>query len=171
MTTDLHIVRVASAQDIEAVRALFLEYAESLGFSLCFQGFDRELEDLPGKYALPEGCLWLAKAAVVPVGVIGLRPLEDGYCEMKRLYLRPEARGLGLGRRLIEATLEHARRVGYQAMRLDTLKSMSAARALYSEYGFIQIPAYYHNPLPEVVYYEHSLRQVQYGACTSPIST
>ena len=171
MKTDVHITRAVSDQDIEAVRALFLEYAESLGFSLCFQGFDQELASLPGKYALPAGCLWLAKASAKPLGVVGLRPLADGYCEMKRLYLRPEARGLGLGRQLVEATLEHARRIGYQAMRLDTIKSMSVARALYQEYGFTEIPAYYHNPLSAVVYYELALKQPQYGACTSPIST
>ena len=147
--------------DIEAVRALFLEYAESLGFSLCFQGFDQELAALPGCYAPPAGRLLLALVDGQPVGCVGLRGLdEEGVCEMKRLYVRPIARGLGLGWDLASTAVDAAREIGYRTMRLDTLSSMVSADAVYRGLGFIPIEAYYHNPHPEVRYFELDLESL-----------
>ena len=158
MQSDVVIMQAAIPDDLATVRELFLEYAESLEFSLCFQGFDQELQNLPGCYARPDGCLLLAKTESETLGVVGMRPLGQGYCEMKRLYLRPQARGLGIGRCLIEAVLSVACERGYRAMRLDTLKSMETARTLYQAYGFEEIAAYYENPLPEATYYERPLQ-------------
>ncbi len=153
---DCKIAPAASAADVEAVRALFLEYAQSLGFSLCFQGFDRELATLPGSYAPPRGRLLIARDADV-AGCVGLRPLDGGRCEMKRLYVRPACRGHGLGRRLAAAAIAEARAIGYPLMVLDTLESMAAARRLYAGFGFRKIPAYYDNPLDGVIYAELDL--------------
>jgi ribosomal protein S18 acetylase RimI-like enzyme len=151
------IASATDPADIEAVRALFLEYAQSLGFSLCFQGFDRELTTLPGSYAPPRGRLLLARVGGDVAGCVGLRPLEGERCEMKRLYVRPACRGLGLGRRLAETAIAEARAIGYPVMVLDTIESMVAARRLYAGFGFREIPAYYHNPLDGVIYAELDL--------------
>lgn len=131
--------------DIETVRGLFLEYAQSLDFSLCFQGFDRELAALPGDYAPPRGCLLLAKAGNDPAGCVGIRPLDAMRCEMKRLYVRPAFRGTGLGRVLAEAAVAAARKSGYREVLLDTLPQMRAARALYASLGFAPCKPYYDN--------------------------
>jgi putative acetyltransferase len=138
-------LRQALPSDMPIVRQLFLEYAESLGLSLCFQGFDQELANLPGKYAPPTGAVLLVFQEDVPVGVVGLRPLEEGICELKRLYVKPAQRGQHLGRILAEAALVHAQQAGYRLMRLDTLSSMQEARQLYESLGFSVIPAYYDN--------------------------
>ena len=152
------IVPALSEPEVSICRDLFLEYAEWLGFDLCFQGFDRELADLPVKYAEPEGRLYLAYLHGEPVGCVGMRPLEDNICEMKRLYLRSEARGSGLGRMLIERLISDAREIGYMAMRLDTYPpKMAAAVKLYYEYGFREIEPYYENPHSGVLYMELSL--------------
>lgn len=144
----------AGPADIETVRTLFVEYGESLNFSLCFQGFDEELETLPGQYAPPGGRLLLAEVASKTAGVVGLRPRErDGLCEMKRLYLRPTFRGLGLGRRLAETVIAAAREAAYSRMVLDTVETMAEAGALYRDLGFVEIPPYYDNPTPGVRYY------------------
>ncbi|MBX3287770.1 MAG: GNAT family N-acetyltransferase [Acidobacteria bacterium] len=157
-TTDVSIRQALTADDIVVAASLFREYAEWLGFDLCFQGFDRELAELPGKYAEPEGRLYLAYLDGEPVGCVGLRPLEDNICEMKRLYLRSEARGSGLGRKLIERLISDAREIGYMAMRLDTYPpKMAAAVKLYYEYGFREIEPYYENPHSGVLYMELSL--------------
>ncbi len=122
--------------DLAHICALFLEYAESLGFSLCFQGFDDELATLPGRYAPPGGRLLLARVDGAVAGCVGLRPDRDGGCEMKRLYVRPAFRGHGLGRRLARAVLAAGAVQGYRAMRLDTVPAMTAAIALYRALGF-----------------------------------
>ena len=148
-------VRIAPAQgaaDIAVVRDLFREYAGGLGVSLCFQGFDEELETLPGAYAPPRGILLLARCSGSIAGCVGLRPLDDERGEMKRLYLRPRFRGSGLGRRLAEAVIAAARATGYRSLVLDSLATMQEARALYDSLGFRPIPAYYDNPLPGVLY-------------------
>lgn len=139
------IIRQAGPDEMNVVRELFHEYASSLGFSLCFQGFDQELATLPGKYAPPEGSLMLAFDHGEGVGVVGLRPLENSVCEMKRLYVKPSQRGKGLGRKLAERVVQEARARGYQRMRLDTLPNMEEARKLYAAMGFVMIPAYYDN--------------------------
>jgi len=130
--------------DVEAARALFREYAGTLDFSLDFQGFEAELAALPGAYAPPRGALLLAERAGAVVGAVGLRDLGDGTCEMKRLYLRPDARRGGLGRRLAEAVVAEGGRLGYRAMRLDTLpRLMGPAVALYRSLGFRETAPYY----------------------------
>ena len=126
------ITPVQSGADLAAAAQLFRDYAASLNFSLCFQDFDRELAELPGAYAPPRGTILLARAETVPVGVVALRPLAPDICEMKRLYLAPESRGGGLGRRLVLGIIEAGRQRGYRAMRLDTVQSsMAAAIGLY----------------------------------------
>jgi GNAT superfamily N-acetyltransferase len=139
-----------SSDDVEAVRRLFVEYQESLGVDLCFQGFDRELAELPGDYAPPEGSLLVARAEDGIVACVALRRLDPQTCEMKRLYVRPRQRGLGLGRALAEAVIAEARRIGYVRMRLDTLPSMNEAAALYEHLGFRDIEPYTANPVPGV---------------------
>jgi ribosomal protein S18 acetylase RimI-like enzyme len=143
------------AAEMAVVRELFLEYAGWLDFDLCFQDFDQELATLPGAYAPPEGGLWLARVGGAPAGVVGLRPLDEGVCELKRLWVRPAFRGHGLGRRLTETAVAAARAAGYRAMRLDTIGSqMQAAGALYRALGFRETAPYYDNPHPEVLYLE-----------------
>ena len=145
--------------DLTTVRVLFREYAQSLGFALDFQGFESELATLPGEYAEPRGTILLALSpAGEPWGVVALRPLEDdGACEMKRMYVRPEARGRGLGRVLGEAIVVEARSRGYRAMRLDTIDTMTSAIALYRSLGFREIAAYRFNPMPGALFFEASL--------------
>jgi ribosomal protein S18 acetylase RimI-like enzyme len=147
-------VRPAAVPDeMGLVRALFLEYGRSLSFDLCFQGFEQELADLPGCYAAPRGQILLAPGA----GVVALRPLSGDICEMKRLYVRPQARGLGLGARLAHLIIAAGQERGYRAMRLDTHESMTAAIALYRELGFREIAPYYDNPVAGIRYYELTL--------------
>lgn len=140
-----------SAEQLESVRALFREYQRSLTIDLSFQGFEEELATLPGEYAEPAGLLVLASVDGVAAGCCGFRPfLHSDHlnaCEMKRLFVRPAFRRFGLGRRLIEAIMIGARVAGYTSMLLDTLSDMETARALYQEVGFVEIPAYYHNPI------------------------
>lgn len=157
-TPTITIAPAESADDLAAAGRLFLAYAQSLDFSLCFQGFDEELAGLPGKYA-PEqrGALLLAKLDGRAVGVVGLRDLGDGVAEMKRLYIEPAGRGHNLGRALTDAVLAEARRFGYRALRLDTFPSMVAANRIYDALGFRDIPPYYDNPLPGARYRELKL--------------
>jgi GNAT superfamily N-acetyltransferase len=145
------------AADMAAVAALFRAYADWLGIDLTFQDFETELATLPGDYAPPAGRLLLAEVDGRPVGCVGLRPLESGIGEVKRLYLRPAFQGRGLGRRLAEAVVAEARSIGYRALRLDTLARLTAANALYASLGFRPIPPYYHNPNAGVLYYELDL--------------
>ena len=151
---DIRIATPSTAAETEAVKALFLEYAQSLGFSLCFQGFDEEMATFPAKYAPPRGGLLLASVDGEPAGAVGVWAQAPGGCEMKRLYVRPQYRGLDLGRRLAEAIVGAGRSLGYRAMRLDTLRSMEAARALYASMGFVEVEPYYDNPLADAVYME-----------------
>ena len=150
-----------SQNDYDSARLLFLEYAETLGFSLCFQGFDEELEKLPGKYSLPNGCLLLAWDELNCVGCVGLRPLSDTVCEMKRLYIKPAYRGTGLGRLLAEKILKFAIKSNYTKIMLDTLSSMESAQGLYRSLGFAEIAPYYHNPHPKVVFFEKILNDAK----------
>lgn len=151
-------LRAATAADLDDVRALFREYERWLDFSLCFQGFEAELASLPGRYAPPSGRLWLAEVDGVLAGGIGLREIAPGVCEMKRLFVRDAARGRGVGRALAERVIADAREIGYACMRLDTIRDrMRAANALYESLGFVDIPAYYANPLEGVRYMELDL--------------
>ncbi|HAP34689.1 MAG TPA: GNAT family N-acetyltransferase [Bacteroidetes bacterium] len=148
----------ATTEQIETIRSLFIEYQQWLNFSLCFQGFDQELATLPGKYSLPNGRLYIAECDGAIAGCIALRPMEeDGLCEMKRLFVRKEFRGQKIGRILTEKIIADAKEIGYHTMRLDTLQRMGTARTLYAKLGFNIIPAYYNNPLDEVVYMELKL--------------
>lgn len=152
------IFQAQSPEEISQARELFLEYAKSLDFSLCFQSFDKELSGLPGDYAPPDGRLLLASDDGVLAGCGALHKLEPGICEMKRLYLRPVARGKGLGRGLAERLISDAREIGYQRMRLDTIgSSMKDAVALYRRLGFKEIPPYRPNPIPGALYMELAL--------------
>ena len=142
--------RIALSEDVELVRTLFREYADSLGVDLSFQGFDEELSALPSGYDV----VLVASVDGEPAGCVGVRPLDGGVCEMKRLYVRPAARGSGLGRALAVAAIEHARLLGYERMRLDTLPTMAAARSLYRELGFVEIEPYRHNPIAGTAFME-----------------
>jgi ribosomal protein S18 acetylase RimI-like enzyme len=153
----VEIVEARSASELEAVRALFREYEQAIGVSLCFQGFEEELAGLPEPYVPPRGRLLLAMAGDQPLGCVALRPLEGEVAELKRLYVRPVARGQGLGRQLASSAVEVAREVGYRCVRLDTLASMTEAIALYRSLGFVEIPPYTPNPLPSPVFLELAL--------------
>lgn len=150
----MELQHVSTDEQIQQVRELFGEYAASLGFDLGFQNFAAELENLPGAYAAPTGCLLLAIHEGQPVGCVGLRPLGTGICEMKRLYVRPQFRGLGAGQALARAIVQQARTLGYKRMRLDTLVSLDKAQALYENLGFVDIAPYGTNPLEGVRYME-----------------
>jgi ribosomal protein S18 acetylase RimI-like enzyme len=144
--------------DAETVDRLFREYAGSLGFDLCFQGFDRELATLPGRYVPPSGALLLASLDGQPVGCVAMRALEPGVCEMKRLYVRPEARGSGAGTRLTDAIIAAARSAGHSRMRLDTIAPMMGrAVELYQRRGFVEIAPYAENPIEGALYLELAL--------------
>ena len=147
--------QIAVADDVELVRTLFREYADSLGVDLSFQGFEEELAALPGCYDV----LFVAGSD----GCVGVRPFADGVCEMKRLYVRPSARGSGLGKALAVAAIERARTLGYRSMRLDTMPAMGAAQALYESLGFVEIPPYRHNPVAGSRFMELDLRSPRAG--------
>lgn len=155
----MEAIKLAASEDeIETVRGLFREYENWLGLDLCFQGFEEELKNLPGKYAAPEGRLYLALVDGQPAGCIAMRMLEDGVCEMKRLFLRETARGRGLGRALIERVIEDARLQGYRKMRLDTYPpKMGKAVWLYESHGFRVIEPYYDNPHGDTLFMELDL--------------
>ncbi|MDO9112449.1 MAG: GNAT family N-acetyltransferase [Polaromonas sp.] len=147
----IEFITPATPEQLAATRLIFQEYANQLGVDLCFQNFDAELAGLPGDYAAPQGCLLLALLDGEITGCCAMRPLETvdypNACEMKRLYVRPGFRRFGLGRQLVEAVLDAARIAGYHSLLLDTLNDMEAARALYEDLSFKDIPPYYHNPI------------------------
>jgi ribosomal protein S18 acetylase RimI-like enzyme len=151
-------LQVESSGQTAQVRELFLEYARSLSFSLCFQSFDNELAKLPGDYAPPEGRLLLASYENQAAGCVALHKLDAEICEMKRLYVRPQFRGKGLGRALAERVITEARQIGYQSLRLDTVEPMMrAAVAMYRKLGFREIPPYRQNPVDGALYMELQL--------------
>jgi GNAT superfamily N-acetyltransferase len=154
------LVKARHSREIAAASVLFREYADWLGIDLGFQDFESELKTLPGKYAPPEGELMLACShAGDALGCVGVRPLDGiTICEMKRLYVRRSARGTGVGRALVEAIIEAAEALGYAEMKLDTLPWMDSAMALYQQFGFREIAAYYDNPVPGVRYLGKRLR-------------
>ena len=149
-TPETALLTPTTTVELAAVREIFLEYAQTLRVDLDFQGFDAELSSLPGDYAPPRGALLLACVADQVAGCCALRPMDSSdypnAAEMKRLFVRKAFRGFGLGRQLAEAILDEARRAGYSCVLLDTLDDMEAARALYEDLGFEEIPPYYHNP-------------------------
>lgn len=155
------LVTPNSAAELAAVRDIFCEYAASLGIDLSFQNFDAELDSLPGEYTDPRGALLIAKVRDQVVGCCALRPMDavdyPNACEMKRLYVRPPYRSLGLGRQLAEAIMDAARMAGYDYVLLDTLDDMEAARTLYQDLGFEEIPPYYHNPMAGAHYLKAGL--------------
>jgi len=154
----LSIVQAQNPGQISEVHALFLEYANSLGFSLCFQNFDQELANLPGDYAPPCGRLMLAQLDGQAAGCVALHKLDGEICEMKRLYVRPKFRGQGAGQALINAVLSEARTIGYRRMRLDTVEPvMKDAVRMYRAMGFREIAPYRPNPMPGTLYMELSL--------------
>jgi GNAT superfamily N-acetyltransferase len=155
----IRIIAATLPQDYAAALDLFRAYADWLGEDLEFQNFSRELAELPGEYSPPRGAILLAREASQFRGCVALRPLDATTCEMKRLYVVPEAKGRGVGRLLAEAVIRKAVYLGYARMRLDTLRSMTRARALYATLGFEAIPPYRHNPLPGPEYYELDLRR------------
>ena len=150
----LEIIQSESPEQIADARALFEEYAASLGFDLGFQDFAAELASLPGAYAPPRGRLLLALHDGRTAGCVALREMEIGVCEMKRLYVRPAFQGLRVGRTLVEAVIAEAREIGYSRMRLDTVPSMERARGLYRALGFREIPPYRFNPIPGTAFLE-----------------
>ncbi len=154
----LHALHAESPEQIASVRELFLEYAQSLGFSLCFQSFDQELAGLPGDYAPPEGRLLLATYDSQPAGCVALHKLDSRSCEMKHLYVRPQFRGKGLGKALTERIINEARLIGYKQLRLDTVEPvMRTAVAMYRTLGFREIAPYRPNPIDGALYMELQL--------------
>jgi putative acetyltransferase len=155
----LNIFQAEKPEDVSMARELMLEYAESLGFNLCFQGFEEEMQSLPGKYAPPSGRLLLALWDERPAGVIALRALEEpGLCEMKRLYVRQGFRGHGIGCILAERVISEAREIRYSRMRLDTVQGkMDRAIAMYRELGFKETVAYYNSPVSQTLFMELDL--------------
>lgn len=160
-TTDgFTIAPVETPADLRAVSALFAAYAAALPIDLGYQDFSTELASLPGKYAPPTGALLLARdAAGIPIGCVAMRPLAPAICEMKRLYVSQEGRGLGLGLALAEAIIAAAGRAGYREMRLDTLPSMTEAISLYRRLGFMPIAPYYATPIAGTLFFARSLAE------------
>ena len=155
----MHVIEAESSEMIEATKALFREYASTLDFDLSFQHFDDEMRIFPVQYSPPNGCLLIAYEDERLAGCVGLRKLDEGVCEMKRLYVRPQFRGRGVGRALVVKVIDRGRRLGYSRMRLDTVPSMHEAIGLYRSFGFKQILPYRDNPVPGALYFELQLRE------------
>ena len=162
-TADIQFIVPTTPEEIDVTRRIFEEYAAQLDVDLCFQNFDTELADLPGEYVAPQGILLLVTADNAIAGCCAMRPLHgvdySDACEMKRLYVRPAFRRLGLGRELAEAVVDAARVAGYHHLLLDTLSDMESARALYADLGFEAIPPYYHNPIAGAHYLKLNLQR------------
>jgi len=164
-TARVKLCIASSLSELEQIRALLRRYAQWLddndphGVDLCFQGFEQELAELPGKYAPPQGRLLLARCGEEEAGCVAVRPFEfdPSICEMKRLYVRPEFMGRGIGKCLVEAIIQAGKELKYRAMRLDTLPYMKAAIALYQAHGFKPIPRYYDTPLKDTIFLELEL--------------
>ncbi len=160
-TPTIQIIQPSTHAELEAAAQIIQEYADSLDVDLTFQAFSSELASLPGHYAGPRGALLLALVDDAVAGCCAMRPMDEAdyanACEMKRLYVRKAFRGFGLGRQLAETTMDAARRAGYTHILLDTLDDMEAARALYDELGFEEIPPYYHNPIAGAHYLKAEL--------------
>ncbi|MGN6790674.1 MAG: GNAT family N-acetyltransferase [Rhodanobacteraceae bacterium] len=152
-SSDVALLQADAPQHVEIVRALFREYAEAIGTDLEYQGFSAELAALPDPYVPPRGALLIARVGGAVAGCVGLRPIDEGMGEMKRLYVRPAWRKSGLGRHLVQAVIDAARRAAYRELRLDTLPSMAAAQALYCRLGFAEIPPYNDAHLPGTRFY------------------
>jgi len=153
----MKIIEATSPGQFNFAAALFREYHQFLDVDLCFQGFEEELSNLPGKYAEPDGAILLAEQQNEIIGCVALRPIDEAICEMKRLYVKPSAQGLSAGRLLAESIIVKATELGYETMRLDTLERLDKAIGLYQKLGFHKIRPYYANPLSEVVYWELNL--------------
>jgi len=153
----MKIIQVTTPEQIQVAADLFREYQSYLNVDLCFQGFEQELATLPGKYVDPIGAILLAEHDNQIAGCVAIRLLKDNICEMKRLYVKDEFRGLSMGRMLAEAVINKAKQLGYEKMQLDTLQRLERAIGLYAKLGFKQIRPYYANPLSEVVYWELDL--------------
>jgi ribosomal protein S18 acetylase RimI-like enzyme len=154
----MKIIHVRTAAQINEIRKLFREYEKFLCIDLSFENFEEEIAELPGKYAPPDGTIILAMDGKQAVGCVALRKIEDGVCEMKRLFVRENHRGIGLGRKLAVSIINEAKEIGYSYMRLDTLETLKDAIRLYNSLGFRNIEPYYHNPLPGVIYLELDLK-------------
>lgn len=155
---NIEILPVNTPELTEETKRLFREYEKWLNVSLCFQGFEEEVNSLPGKYAPPDGRLYIVKYDGKYSGCIALRKLEDGICEMKRLYLNEELRGMGIGKKLVELIINDAKQIGYLKMRLDTIKEkMPKAVEIYLKHGFTETEPYYHNPNPHTLFLELDL--------------
>ena len=153
----MKITKATTGQDLGEARKLFLEYASSLGFDLSFQKFDEEIARFPGEYSSPQGCILIALEDGAVAGCVAMRKIDEGICEMKRLYVRPEFRRRGLGKALALEIVEEARRAGYERMRLDTVPSMAEAIALYRLLRFNTIGPYRHNPIEGALFMELAL--------------
>jgi len=159
----MKIKQAQTPGEIAAVRLLFREYEAFLGVDLCFQNFEDELASLPGKYAPPDGGLLIALSKDNTLGCVAMRRMDAETCEMKRLFVKPEARGTGLGKQLAQEIIALARERDYSVMRLDTLDRLAEAMCLYEAIGFRQTDPYYDNPLPGVVYWELELNRMGSG--------
>ena len=157
MAETARLVLVDSGEDLVHIKELFIEYAKSLGVDLSFQGFEEELKSLPGKYSEPEGSIVLALVGEKPAGCTALRRITEQICEMKRLYVRDEFRGVGLGRELADRIIERAKELDYKYIRLDTLPTMERAQDMYRDMGFYEIEPYIFNPVEGTKYLEKKL--------------
>lgn len=156
----MKFVHVNSPENIKVAKELFTEYATSLEINLDFQDFERDFQDLPGEYAPPFGRLILAYYNKLSAGCVALKKLTNEICEMKRLYVKPEFRGKGIGKKLTEKIIYEAKGIGYLKMRLDTISSMKPAITIYRSFGFYEIEPYYDNPVKEALYFELDLKSL-----------